>query len=53
MSVKSVQFPVAAHIMAVLGFDHGGEISPATLAESVNADPTFLRNNARRRSSRR
>src|SRR5712675_2549682 len=43
MSVKSVQFAVAAHIMAVLGFDHGSEISSATLADSVNADPTFVR----------
>ena len=37
MSVKSVQFTVAAHIMTVLGFDHGEEISSATLAGSVNA----------------
>ena len=43
MSVKSVQFTVAAHIMTVLGFDHGEEISSATLAGSVNADPTFVR----------
>jgi Rrf2 family protein len=43
MSVKSVQFAVAAHIMAVLGFDYGEEISSATLAGSVNADPTFVR----------
>jgi len=43
MSVKSVQFAVAAHIMAALGYYHGDEISSATLAESVNADPTFVR----------
>src|ERR1700680_909135 len=43
MSVKSVQFTVAAHIMAALGFYHGEEISSATLAASVNADPTFVR----------
>jgi Rrf2 family protein len=43
MSVKSVQFAVAAHIMAVLGFDYGEEISSATLAGSVNADPSFVR----------
>jgi Rrf2 family protein len=43
MSVKSVQFAVAAHIMAVLGFDYGEEVSSATLAGSVNADPTFVR----------
>ena len=43
MSVKSVQFTVAAHIMAALGYKHGEEFSSATLAESVNADPTFVR----------
>src|SRR5258708_9414810 len=43
MSVKSVQFTVAAHIMAALGYFHGEEISSAILAESVNADPTFVR----------
>jgi Rrf2 family protein len=43
MSVKSVQFTVAAHIMAALGYRYGEEISSATLAESVNADPTFVR----------
>jgi len=41
--VKSVQFAVAAHIMAALGYFQGEEISSATLAESVNADPTFVR----------
>jgi Rrf2 family protein len=43
MSVKSVQFTVAAHIMAVLGFQDGKEIASATLAKSVKADPTFVR----------
>ena len=43
MSVKSVQFAVAAHIMAALGYKHGEETSSGTLAESVNADPTFVR----------
>src|SRR5260370_7474017 len=43
MSVKSVQFAVAAHIMAALGYFNGEEISSAILAESVNADPTFVR----------
>ena len=43
MSVKSVQFTVAVHIMAALGFRNGEEIPSATLAESVNADPTFVR----------
>ncbi len=43
MSVKSVQFTVAAHIMASLGFRHGEEPASATLAESGNGDPTFVR----------
>jgi Rrf2 family protein len=43
MSATSVQFTVAAHIMAALGFFRGKEIPSATLAESVNADPTFVR----------
>src|ERR1700720_2769985 len=43
MSATSVQFTVAAHIMAALGYFHGKEISSSVLAESVNADPTFVR----------
>ena len=43
MPATSVQFTVAAHIMAALGFFHGKEISSSTIAESVNADPTFVR----------
>ena len=43
MSATSVQFTVSAHIMAALGFFRGKEISSAALAESVNADPTFVR----------
>ena len=43
MSATSVQFTVAAHIMAALGYFHSEEISSAVLAESVNADPTFVR----------
>jgi Rrf2 family protein len=43
MSVKSVQFTVAAHIMAALAYRHRQEISSAILADSVNADPTFVR----------
>lgn len=43
MSATSVQFTVAAHIMAALGFFHGKEVSSTILAESVNADPTFVR----------
>jgi len=43
MSVKSVQFAVAAHIMAALGYFPGEEISSTILTDSVNADPTFVR----------
>ena len=43
MSATSVQFTVAAHIMAALGYHHGKELASAALAESVNADPTFVR----------
>src|ERR1700740_1683033 len=43
ISTTSVQFTVAAHIMAALGYFHSKEISSAVLAESVNADPTFVR----------
>ena len=43
MSATSVQFTVSAHIMAALGFRHGEELPSAMLAESVNADPTFVR----------
>jgi len=43
MPATSVQFTVAAHIMAALGFFHGKDTSSAALAESVNADPTFVR----------
>lgn len=43
MAVTSVQFAVAVHIMAALGFRPGEEISSAGLAASVKADPSFLR----------
>lgn len=43
MASTSVQFTVAAHIMAVLGFHHGKDIPSSTLAGSVNTDPTFVR----------
>src|ERR1700740_3672402 len=43
ISTTSVQFTVAAHIMAALGYFHSEGISSAVLAESVNADPTFVR----------
>src|SRR3984957_17540736 len=43
MPATSVQFTVATHIMAALGFFRGNEIPSGTLAESVSADPTFVR----------
>jgi|ERR1700733_3074613 len=43
MSVKSVQFAVATHIMAALGIYPGGKVGSATLADSVNANPSFVR----------
>ena len=43
MPATNVQFTVAAHIVAALGFFYGKEISSASLAESVKADPTFVR----------
>ena len=43
MSAISVQFTVAAHIMAALAFYRGNEIASSTLAGSVNANPTFVR----------
>jgi Rrf2 family protein len=43
MSVTSVQFTVAAHIMAALGFHHRKGLASATLADSVNANPSFVR----------
>lgn len=43
MAVTSVQFTVATHIMAVLGFRPEEEIPSAALASSVNADPSFVR----------
>jgi Rrf2 family protein len=43
MSAKNVQFTVAAHLMTALAFFHGQKISSGALAESVNADPTFIR----------
>jgi Rrf2 family protein len=43
MPATSVQFTVAAHIMVALGFFRGKELPSAPLADSVNADPTFVR----------
>jgi Rrf2 family protein len=43
MSVTSVQFTVAAHLMTALAFWSGEGIPSTMLAESVNTDPSFVR----------
>jgi Rrf2 family protein len=43
MSQSNVQFSVATHMMTALGFHYGEELTSTTLAESVNADPSFVR----------
>lgn len=43
MALTNVQFSVATHILAVLGYHYGIEVTSATLAESVNAEPSFVR----------
>jgi Rrf2 family protein len=43
MAATSTQFAVATHIMAALGFHHGASVNSSALAESVNAEPTFVR----------
>jgi Rrf2 family protein len=43
MAATSVQFAVATHIMTALGFYYGSDVTSSTLADSVNAEPTFVR----------
>ena len=43
MSQTNVQFSVASHVMTALADRHGQPIRSAELAESVNADPSFVR----------
>jgi Rrf2 family protein len=42
MSSSNVQFSVAVHIMAVLGY-YDEEVKSSTLAKSVSAEPSFVR----------
>jgi hypothetical protein len=42
-SVKSIEFTVAAHIMAALGYFLREDIYSAALADIVNADTIFVR----------
>jgi hypothetical protein len=53
MSVNGVNFTVAAHIMAALGYYHSEEVSSAILANSAKADPTFVRKSLRKSPVRR
>jgi Rrf2 family protein len=39
----NVQFPIAVHLMAVLGFRRGQDTTSALLATSVNTSPSFVR----------
>jgi Rrf2 family protein len=43
MAGTSVQFAVATHIMTVLGFHYGEQVTSDELAQSVNTEPTFVR----------
>lgn len=43
MSQTNVQFSVASHMLAALALYHGGHATSAMLAQSVNADPSFVR----------
>ncbi|HTB63333.1 MAG TPA: Rrf2 family transcriptional regulator [Opitutales bacterium] len=39
----NTQFSIAVHLMVGLGYQAGGDITSARLAESVNASPSFVR----------
>ncbi len=43
MSATNIQFSVAVHMMAGLGFHEGQEVTSTNLASSVNAAPSFVR----------
>lgn len=43
MSLKNVQFTVAAHVAAVLAHRYGQDVKSSVLARSVKADATFVR----------
>jgi Rrf2 family protein len=48
MSTKNVQFAVSTHIATVLAYHPGQEVTTATLAASVRAEPTFVRRSVAR-----
>jgi Rrf2 family protein len=43
MSVKNLQFAVSMHIVATLGYRRGEPVTSGELANSVNAEPSFVR----------
>jgi Rrf2 family protein len=43
MSATNVQFSVAVHVMTALGFHEGTPVPSRVLAQSVKADPGFVR----------
>lgn len=43
MTITNTQFTVAVHIMTALAYHHGTSVTSGTLAQSVNADPSFVR----------
>lgn len=43
MSIKSIQFAVCTHIAAVLGYWHGEPFTSAQIADSLNAEPSYVR----------
>lgn len=43
MSAKNVQFSVAVHLMAGLGYFEGQELRSEKLASSIKAEPSFVR----------
>lgn len=43
MTATNTQFTVAVHIMTALAYHYGSNVTSGTLAESVNADPSFVR----------
>lgn len=43
MTATNTQFTVAVHLMTALAYHYGDNVTSGTLAESVNADPSFVR----------
>jgi len=43
MSVRSLQFAVCTHVAAVLGYWYGEPMTSSRIADSINAEPSFVR----------